>query len=128
MGAQVATGLDFWVLTPATASAITKLIALFIGVLIGFFAQTIMLSALANGEWNKIGPRQRAAMARVGGVAALIAGLTTLTADPTSDGFQLILHMLLAQVIAGAAGARAVQSITGRVYPVERGDEKEGNS
>lgn len=98
---------------------VTLVAALALGVLMAYGVQLIVLSTMSNGAWGEVSPRRRLALARMGGVSAIITGLSVLTTDPSPDLFQKILHLWLAQTIAGAAGARAVQVVTARAYPLE---------
>jgi O-antigen ligase len=83
------------------------------GVLLGIVAQYVLVMALANGEYNKLSPRQRRGVILTGGLASLAAGLAFLgtSLDDNDNGVWLLLGGM---VMAGIGASQYVSRIQRR--------------
>lgn len=89
--------------------------ALLFGTSIGVFVQWVAFTLKYNGEWETISRRRKIASAITGGIAAFIAGLTTLsTVSPNTIDPRLFYKMWLAQTIAAWGGAVFLERVTSR--------------
>lgn len=91
-----------------------RIIIVAIGVVMGVLIQSILTLTIANGEWDKLSPRNRAGIRLSGGVAALLAGLWR-AGTVEADNLDTVLFSIWFWQMAGASmGAEGIR-LFGRV-------------